>query len=98
MATTKVPLDEVVHTETHWRARCTSCGSLAEKPKGPAHQDDPWTHVDPAARLHPVAPEIRAAIDATCPDCDFPEVSFVFDECEFACSRCGWHGADRPAA
>lgn len=54
-----------------------------------------WQHADPKLRHRPV-PEMRFAIDATCPGCDFPEIGFSPALDRFICSRCLHTQTQRP--
>lgn len=54
-----------------------------------------WTHVD-AADSHPPVPEMRFAIDATCPNCGHPEIGYAPAREEFVCSRCLHTQTERP--
>lgn len=45
---------------------------------------------------HPPQAELRFAIDATCPGCEWPEIGFAPERNEFVCARCLHTQTDRP--
>jgi len=57
-----------------------------------------WDHEDAADATHDIEPELRFAVDATCPGCDFPEIGYAPGRAVFTCSRCGHEQTDRPEA
>lgn len=59
--------------------------------------DVEWEHADHTLdAAHRPVPELRFAIDATCPGCDYPETSFSPALDQFVCSRCGHTSTERP--
>jgi hypothetical protein len=42
--------------------------------------------------------DVRLAIDATCPGCEFPEIGYAVARSMFSCSRCGHEQTERPAS
>lgn len=59
--------------------------------------DVDWQHTDPQPNTrHRAVPELRLAIDATCPGCGFPEIGYAPAREEFTCSRCGHTTTERP--
>jgi len=61
--------------------------------------DVDWKHVNAKPiTAHRATPELRFVIDATCPSCDFPEISYAPAREEFVCSRCRHTQETRPAA
>lgn len=64
---------------------------------GQRWDDVEWEHTDPApVTKHHAVPELRFAIDATCPGCDYPEIGFAPARDEFVCSRCLHTQTERP--
>lgn len=87
------------HAEFRW-SRCDLCEApivisiIVGEQRWP---DVEWTHLeDGPIRLHAATPELRVAIDATCPNCDYPEMGFAQKRDEFACSHCGHAQDTRP--
>lgn len=56
--------------------------------------DVEWEHDHDAG--HRAVPEMRFAIDATCPGCDYPEIGFSPALEQFVCSRCEHTQTTRP--
>lgn len=77
----------------------TSVCSICEGAITTANAVSAWTHLNRADWVdnpHNPKPELRFAIDATCPGCDFPEIGFAPDRGKFVCSRCGHTTDTRP--
>jgi hypothetical protein len=63
--------------------------------------DRSWVHLDSPdhgrrQKRHDAVPELRIAIDATCPNCSHPEMGYQPDRAEFICSRCEHTTTERP--
>lgn len=85
-------------TKTVWHSWCEQpCGQPITAPTNPGGQVTGWTHDDEAITDHPAVSEVRACVDATCPDCGNWDTSYSFGREVFCCSRCGWTGTERPA-
>ena len=77
---------------------CSTCNTSIEISIVVGEQkwhDVAWQHVETAADHEPL-PELRVAIDATCPGCNYPEIGFAPAREEFICSRCGHTQTERP--
>jgi hypothetical protein len=82
---------------------CDTCGGSITHgaTAGSGFDKSVWTHVNDADWVdspHQAKPELRIAIDATCPGCDYPEIGYTPQRGEFICSRCGHTQAERPSA
>lgn len=78
---------------------CDLCREPISITVGPGQRWDEvdWQHDDqPEPRTHRPVPELRYAIDATCPGCKYPEIGFAPARDEFVCSRCGHTQTQRP--
>lgn len=64
---------------------------------GQRWDDVKWQHEDSSVQ-HRAVPEMRFAIDATCPGCDYPEIGYSPTTEQFVCSRCLHTQAERPVA
>lgn len=62
---------------------------------GQKWHDVQWQHDDSTVG-HRAIPELRFAIDATCPGCKYPEIGFAPHRDEFVCARCGHTSTERP--
>ena len=62
-----------------------------------------WVHLDfpehsRRQKRHDAVPELRLCVDATCPNCGWPELGFQPDRGEFICSRCEHAMTERPSS
>jgi len=57
-----------------------------------------WSHENTADAAHDIVPELRFAIDATCPGCKYPEIGYAPEREVFTCSNCKHEQPDRPGA
>jgi ribosomal protein S27E len=90
----------VAYDENVRHSFCEACGDsitirLADGQRWP---DASWNHDGGPLQDadHTPVPELRFAIDATCPSCKYPEIGFAPAREEFVCSRCGHTQTTRP--
>lgn len=86
----------MIATELTFHSICERCSGSISYITG--QRARAWDHdVRPVDR-HEVKPELRFAIDATCPGCKYPEIGYAPARQEFTCSRCGHTQTERPPA